>query len=120
MAWTDFVTQDPQQSTRILRQVPYLLVLPGSSFVFAPLRRLLAWVDGVPMAQNSRRSIDMKDYHETLGALGLARVGDASPFFAPAWDQYYHYCEELGKAPANYNGQDPRTGRIFCIAPFGF
>ena len=119
-AWRAYRLQDPQDGLRIQRQAAYFLVMPGRTPEFLPLRFMLAWLQGTPFSQKGGRSIDMKDHFAVLAELGLARVAERTMFFAATFATYEARCVAQGGAPSNYIGTDPRTGRVFWVAPYAF
>jgi hypothetical protein len=117
-AWDNHARADPVDAVRRVRQVVYLLhIFADDQQSFMPLRLLIGWANGIPFAQQGGRSIDMKDHFASLAELGLARIGETSPFFDAIWNRYDRHCAELGQPPACYIGDNPRTGRIFWTYP---
>jgi len=118
-AWRDHAAHDPEDALRLIRQAAYFLILPGDPPEVAPLRHLLAWLRGIPFAQRGGRPQNMADHAPGLARLGLARVDEHSPCFDRAVAVWLDAIRRRGGAgPAIHSGQDPRTGRVFWIAPF--
>ena len=109
---------DPVDATRRIRQVAYLLHTEDRDRQgFLPLRLLIGWTNGIPFAQQGGRSIHIKDYYANFAEMGLARIGETSPFFDVIWDRYFQHCTEIGQPPACYIGENPKTGRVFWTLP---
>lgn len=117
-AWDDHARSDPDDAVRRVRQVGYHLHIDADDLQrFMPLRLLIGWTNGIPFAQQGGRSIGIKDYYLSLAEMGLARIGETSPFFDEMWDRYDRHCAALGQPPACYIGDNPRTGRVFWTYP---
>lgn len=117
-AWIDHERVEPADAVRRVRQVAYLLhLVDGGRHRFLPIRLLIGWTMGIPFAQQGGRSIGIRDRYETLADMGLARIGESSPFFDDIWDRYQRHCVELGQPPACYSGDNARTGRVFFVYP---
>ena len=117
-AWDDHVRVDPTDAARRVRQVAYLLHIENGDLQrFLPIRLMIGWIGGIPFSQQGGRSIDIKDHYPGLAEMGLARIDESSPFFDLYWDRYTRHCAELGRPPARYFGDNPRTGRVFWAFP---
>ena len=116
-AWRNHRHAEHADSFRRVRQVAFLLYLMEPEIEFMPMRLLVSHIDGVPLAQQGGRSLKMEAQFPALEAVGLTRITETSPAFAEVFETYHGYCVTRGKAPANYSGVHPTTGRVFWAFP---
>ena len=82
-----------------------------------PMRLLLSYIDGVPLAQQGGRSLKMEAQFPAPETVGLTCINETSPAFAEVFALYHDYCATRGTMPANDSGDYPTTGRIFWTFP---
>lgn len=116
-AWDAHAAADPVHADQMLRQPAYFLVTPSSDIRYRPLRALLAWLRDVPFERSGGRSRAMAQDDPALAALGFARVDENSPFFQAIFDDWVRACLAAGGPLSSHIGTDPRTGRVFYVAP---
>ena len=116
-AFKEFSAEHAEDRARILRQSQYFLVTSGDAAQFAPMRRVIAWLRDTPFGQNGGRGENRKKLEPVLASLGWRAVRQGDPEFETIWENYEKTCLYAGGPPANCIGDQPRTGRIFWLAP---